>query len=273
MVTLPQISVEPVNHCTLACVGCQHYSPQRERAIHSPEDFVRSLEKLNRYAQWPYLFVSGGEPFLHPDLGRWITEVNRGEWKRPCHLITNGFWLLRDDYDSFSAPVLSTIHTLIVSRYPIYVNRLGVEEWDRRLATLRQTYAVKIRSFHDDPNNLEFGQHWFHSEPHPTKPVCAMRSCLSLLPDGRLAKCPLGLALDKIPNATEEFIREYEQSAYYCLNLLPNGLDEFVRQEVHPACSYCGLATGHMKMLPWRHDPKIRTAQGSEYLQLIGLEL
>lgn len=275
-VRLPRIEVQPTARCSLACLGCSHYSPQRAargERDRDPADYARHLERLREFADWPSLFVGGGEPFLARDLAGWIEAVNGGPWRRPVHAITNGFWLLRKDWRSFASGVLSGLAALVVSRYPPYVGRLGVSEWDARLDALRADFpGLAITSFHgEDPAALRFTRQSFRDEPAPVpSPMpCALKWCLQLLPGGVLAKCPLGIDLEAIPNATGAFRDAYRARSRYDLSRLPEGLEDFASTEVHPACRLCGLATGGHWDAPWRNAPEAATATRDGYEALI----
>ena len=273
-----RVELQPGARCTIQCCGCQHLSPQRSHAGERDKvaaDYLPHLHRLWAFARWQNLFVGGGEPFLHRDLPGFLDGVQDGPWRdRKPHLITNGYWLLRDDWRAVAAPVAGRLAALVVSRYPAYVDRLGVAEWDRRLDLIRADHpGLHLTIFHGgDPADLRFMQNGFHDEPRPIAEPnpCAMRFCFQLLTDGTLAKCPLGLALDLIPNATAAFRAEYRASSLYDLARGGEGFAEWAAPDAHPACSLCGIGTGDSWSVPWSSDRRIATATGAEYGRLIG---
>ncbi len=83
-----KIYVEITNVCNLKCDFCPRST--RKAAFMSLEDFSLILEKIKDYTDYIYLHVMG-EPFLHPDINRFIRLAN--EYKINVNITTNGFLL------------------------------------------------------------------------------------------------------------------------------------------------------------------------------------
>jgi glycosyltransferase involved in cell wall biosynthesis len=250
---IPRIELQPVSHCTLKCTGCQHGIPHRGRATYQAQDFAPWLDKLEALVEWEYLVIGGGEPFLHPDLAGFIRATARGH---PVSIVTNGYYLLGANWHEVAAPVFALCSLVFVSRYPIYVDRIGVAEWDRRLEVLRHDLpGVTIDRFHpENPADLLFCQHGYHHEPRPVAVPyrCCMRHCLQVLASGIVAKCPLGHWYDLIPNRTEEFVAAYGRSGFCDLRITEGrDFEEWARADAIEACSYCGIGTGDMTFTKW----------------------
>ncbi len=251
------IQIHAVDHCTLACDFCGAGVPFLPRRAYRVEDYLPWLELLASFAVWETTAYAGGEPFLHPDLAGLIRDTHQGHC---VHIVTNGFWLLRKDWEEVGCNALGICTVLFVSRCPVYVDRLGVEEWDRRLAIIRARTGVPVHSFHpDDPRDLTFAYHKFHRTPHPIylPPECKARSCFDLLPDGRIGKCPYARALGKMPEMTLEFSAAGHRSLFYDLrSRRGEGWAEWAATDYVDACHYCGLATGHLWSESWKRRPR-----------------
>jgi hypothetical protein len=251
LITIPRVEIQPVDHCTLACAACQHGSPQRDRGTHPASAFLPLMDQLATFARWESLIIGGGEPFLSSDLPGFIRAARRGV---PTWVISNGHWLLRPNWMAVGAEVLQACTGLMVSRYPVYVDRLGVPEWNRRLEVLRQQTGRHVGSFHpDDPRQLTFDHHVHHHEPLPIVRECSMRFCYQLLLDGRLGKCPLTRWPDRIPGVTDEFLGAASRSLFYDLARAGEGFAEWAARDAVEACHFCGLATGHVTVKPWEN--------------------
>ena len=158
--SLKQIELHPVDHCTLRCEGCQHGSPFLPRRVYTPEEYLPHLETLATFADWPVASYSGGEPFLHPNLADFIRQSFLG---REVWIFTNGFWLTQTAWLETASEVLPLCTMLNVSRYPVYVERIGRDEWHRRLDMLRKRFATRIEAYHpNDPADLVFEHHGYH---------------------------------------------------------------------------------------------------------------
>lgn len=251
MVPIERVEIHPTGHCTLACDHCQHGSHVLLGRVYQPTDYVPHLQRLARFARWSTLNVGGGEPFLHPTLAAFVAECHAVQ---PCEvdLFTNGYWLMRRDWFAIAAPVLSLCTRVTVSRYPVYVDRIGVTEWDRRLDAIRDRLGVQVGTFHPtDPRELTFTRHDHHDSPRPIETVCPMRRCVQLLSTGVLARCPLGYWPDQIPSATGAFLAAYGRSGFYPIDRDGDGFAEWAVPDVFEACHFCGLATGHTTAEPW----------------------
>lgn len=249
MTHLDFIEIQPVSHCTLACASCHAGSPQREEQAYSADEYGTCLDMLARFATWGGVSIAGGEPFLHSDLAAFIVSIRR---EHPVDILTNGFWMLRKDWMEFARPILSLCRTMVLSRYPPYVNKLGIPEWNRRIEAIRSVIGINVVQWHpENPTDLVFTRNTYHEDPLPTLNRCPMQTCYQLIPGGQLARCPLGRWHHLIPNRTEAFVAAYDRSGFYDLARDGEGFAEWARPESFEACHYCGLATGAMTAEAW----------------------
>lgn len=79
--------------CNLKCKLCSNYSPYYHKPAHHSIDYLR--EEMRRYfsivTHINKLMVTGGEPFLHPDLPLFVKEIKKyKEQLDTFGIITNG---------------------------------------------------------------------------------------------------------------------------------------------------------------------------------------
>ncbi len=101
---IKQLVVEVTEACNHACMHCYNYwrprrgdvpilpaaaaTVERGRRVLTRPDFVRLVKKIKRDARLRYIALSGGEPFLRPDLPEIVSDLsNEGEG---LVTITNG---------------------------------------------------------------------------------------------------------------------------------------------------------------------------------------
>jgi hopanoid biosynthesis associated radical SAM protein HpnH len=91
------VELEPLFACNLECAGCGkiQYPTEVLRRRVSVEDAVAAMEESGA----PMVSIAGGEPLLHPDIGRMVAELV--ERKRFVYLCTNGV-LLQRKIDQFT---------------------------------------------------------------------------------------------------------------------------------------------------------------------------
>src|SRR5437588_5375323 len=91
------VELEPLFACNLECAGCGkiQYPTEILRQRVSVEDAVAAIEESGA----PMVSIAGGEPLLHPDIGRMVAELVKR--KRFVYLCTNAI-LLKRKLDQFT---------------------------------------------------------------------------------------------------------------------------------------------------------------------------
>jgi hypothetical protein len=258
-----QVEIHRTSGCTLKCNLCQHGSHVLPRVNYVDEDYVPHLLAMREFAAWDSLIIGGGEPFTNPETENIVRECSA---VHACEvvLLTNGFWMLRPDWLEFVRPVLRMCQHVVVSRYPVYVSKIGVEEWDRRLVKLHEETGVLVDAFHPhDHDDLRYSGHVHHDVPQPFVGQCALAPCLQLSPFGVLLRCPLGYWRDLIPGVTQSFLRAFDRSGTYALIRRGEGFEAWHNTAQFEACSYCGLATGHSVVEKWKQVDATASPSGA----------
>lgn len=143
------VELEPLFACNLACPGCgkiQHPTDVLRQRV-SVEQAVAAMEECGA----PMVSIAGGEPLLHPDIGRMVRELL--DRKLFVYLCTNGVMLERrldlfepSPYFSFAVHVdgLREQHDLAVDRNGVF---------DTAVAAIRE---AKARGFRVTTNTTFF---------------------------------------------------------------------------------------------------------------------
>ena len=100
-------------HCNLSCYLCDHASPLLPKKFAVVEEFVRDLEALSQVFHSTQLRIVGGEPTLHPELLRFLSEARRIGIADNIVLLTNGVQLHR-----MPVELWGLINDLWISVYP-----------------------------------------------------------------------------------------------------------------------------------------------------------
>lgn len=68
------LSIHLVDHCNLNCMYCSHFAPLKEKWYITIEDFTKQLKLVKqKLPSLSHLILTGGEPFLHPQLAELIS--------------------------------------------------------------------------------------------------------------------------------------------------------------------------------------------------------
>lgn len=126
--TLHHLDVHVVDHCNLACKGCEHYSAIADPAFAELPVVVRDLERLaDLFDGIEQTYLLGGEPLLHPDVASFVTEARRILPDTRLSLMTNGILVTRMAAEVWDA--LREAHvTLMVDSYPISIDHVRIDE-------------------------------------------------------------------------------------------------------------------------------------------------
>jgi hopanoid biosynthesis associated radical SAM protein HpnH len=143
------LMLEPLFRCNLECAGCGKIQFPEEilKKRLSVEDCIRAMEECGA----PVVSIAGGEPLLHPEMGRIVAEFVRR--KKFVYLCTNAILLERYIDQYTPSPYLSlSIHMDgLEKRHDQLVCREGVFK-----TAVRSIQAAKNRGFRVTTNTTVF---------------------------------------------------------------------------------------------------------------------
>ena len=130
--------------CNLNCKRCNHYSNIYENG--KMTDFSAFSRDLNAISELVYnikrLKILGGEPFLNPDLGRFVREARRVFPKAYIAIVTNGLLICQMTQELIN--ILVNTNTVIeISVYPPLKEHLS------RVEKFLQENEVEYKIFRD----------------------------------------------------------------------------------------------------------------------------
>ncbi|HEY9153166.1 MAG TPA: DUF3463 domain-containing protein [Anaerolineales bacterium] len=109
--------------CNLNCAYCEDFGARRNDHAEPPLHLDQAMKILRVIRSGvDALFITGGEPFLHPDIDELLTRAKQELKFREITLITNGFLLAKHD------AALSFVDRLIVS-----LDSLNAESWSQTI--------------------------------------------------------------------------------------------------------------------------------------------
>lgn len=146
---LYRIYLHVVDHCNLRCSQCDNYSPFAEPRFETVENWEKLLLRFKQLIpQVPYIHLSGGEPFLHPDLLQLCKIAHNIYPFSKIVIFTNGTLLLKYNKDFYSK--LKEYNTsILLSDYPIGINYNKIIEYVSNfnicISAQRKHYMVDIK--------------------------------------------------------------------------------------------------------------------------------
>jgi 4Fe-4S single cluster domain len=263
--TFPRIDVHPVDHCNLACIGCNHAAPFQPKTVHDVHDYRRWLDLIREHGHsWEVLGISGGEPFLHPEINVFCRVLRAAYPDCIIEIFSNMFWLRDAAALRRYAIALQSVNRLMASHYPSVVERIGWEHLLRAEEEIRRRFGIEVGSFQEGIVH-GFAQVEFYEEARPVTDAhdCAIKDCTQLRPDGLLYRCTYGHYLDTdFPSAGFR-----HPDLWYDLKRDFGARDLKAWRSRWPlgSCHFCGCGAGRQTWTNWVSDPSIRGLNKVEY--------
>ena len=90
---LPYLDIMIQYACNLVCAGCVSMSDQPRKGTVSIEEGASWLQQWSERLSLDVVCLFGGEPFMNPDLDRWVRETRKAWPDAHLKIITNGHYL------------------------------------------------------------------------------------------------------------------------------------------------------------------------------------
>jgi hypothetical protein len=120
---LQRLIIHLTDHCNLNCRACTHFSNIAQPSFADLEEFQRDLRRMRLlFSQLHELFLLGGEPLLHPQVGSFLSAARAMFPEASIKLMTNGLLLPRMEEAFWSAMAQNDI-LLEVDLYPVSLDK------------------------------------------------------------------------------------------------------------------------------------------------------
>jgi len=141
---------ELVSHCNLSCRDCNHLSPIAKKGYADPDVLHRDFSILAKVYRPLLVYLTGGEPLLHPDIVTAIKAVQASGISDRIKVLTNGlllprmkdaFWESIDDLEISVYPG-SPIEPAAIQRYKDMAKAFGVHLEVYSFTEFRQSFSL-----------------------------------------------------------------------------------------------------------------------------------
>jgi organic radical activating enzyme len=100
------LGVMILNKCNLRCKGCTSFSDYENHNVYDTDVIIKGLEFWSTKIDVESINITGGEPFLHPDLEHIIRTIRKLWPNAMIDLITNGTYITK------RPEILDLLHSL-----------------------------------------------------------------------------------------------------------------------------------------------------------------
>lgn len=240
----PAVECLIVEHCNLACVGCDHASDLLPERFVSAATVQADLEALSTVAHFRELRILGGEPLLHPELVTILEIARQSGVADELVLITNGTRLR-----TASPEVWDKTDGVWISQYP------GV-----RVPSLPEIQEIADRHdvwlwMKDTPQFVQLYRTAQRSNSRLTEFIyrrCLLTHVLSchVVYEGRYYKCPPSVFMRRratLLRRDPQGLAEEDSISLHGDDALLDTLQRFVSSQTPlDACSFCLGTMGRM---------------------------
>lgn len=232
-----------VEHCTNSCKYCSTNSPFSKPKTHSAEEFFPWLDQLEaNKIPFKYIGITGGEPFLHPNLTNLIQKLKQRYPSKSIKVITNFFWANEETINRY-APIIRELDTLEISKYPNIVDRMK-GKFNSFVDLLKQHCSnTKIEVW-----DRQIFYAWdMHIEKKVVLDRCGTSDCCIVRADGKVSHCAIGVNLDK-RQEYKPFL-ELSEELFFDLRTGTKGFLEWSKKYPFDLCYHCSNWEG--VSVPW----------------------
>lgn len=226
---LPHVEMHISDHCNLNCKGCTHYSALFEKNFPKFENAINDVIELkSKCSHIIRFYIMGGEPFLNPEIDKYIREITNILSGSDVWIVTNGLLLL-----SVNEEILKLISKLNVI--------VSISEYD-------PTHRIMSKIINRlDKYNVTYDIRPFDKKQKFIKPlslnnnsiypnICISDGCINIW-NGKIARCP---SLMYVKRLNEYFDINLPEDGIMDLYDCPEGkeLVNLLKRKV-PLCSHC----------------------------------
>src|SRR5574344_1878229 len=115
---LDYIEININDHCNMNCKGCSHFAPLAPTSFKDFNVFFKDIKRLKELI--PHIFkirIMGGEPFLNPELKKYVRAIKEVYPYTDLRIVTNGL-LLKNIDDEILDFIKNNDVMLDISVYP-----------------------------------------------------------------------------------------------------------------------------------------------------------
>ncbi len=226
---LEHVEMHIMDACNLNCRGCTHFSPIFKKEIPDLNSRISDLKKLlNKDVHIVQFNLLGGEPFLNPEINKYIVECRRILQYSEIVIVTNGL-LIPELKDNILKCIKENNIKVSVSEYlPTHKMIQKIEERLDSYSIIYNIRAYDTKEKFNKPLHLNADGKYKH--------LCISDGCVNIW-NGRIARCPTLMYIDSF---NRKFMTNLPSEGILSLDDCPNGkqLIETLEKKV-PLCDYC----------------------------------
>ncbi|MDR2554049.1 MAG: glycosyltransferase [Fibromonadaceae bacterium] len=241
---LPYIEAHVSNHCNLSCKGCTHYcNTDKHPSFPSIESFEKDLKRMAQLFGYIERFrLLGGEPFLNPELNKFMFLVRSYFPISEVELVSNGLLIVKQEAKIWNYFLKYDVN-LLVSCYPPTLKLLP------NIESVLKKHKIKYKIFPPIETFLAILTKSTNNNPVKSSAACKKKGLMcTILHNGKIAKCPNLMFIDKLNRYCDNFYSN-ESDIIDIYNAQVTGRD--ILQKISLPANFCKYCSEYPRSFNW----------------------
>jgi organic radical activating enzyme len=253
---IQKIVLHSTDMCNLNCKYCSRGIPfNKSKKSYLASEFIPWLNFLTKKGIiFKTITISGGEPFLHPNIFDFIDELKYNDPNKVIRLITNFSWASEKSIQDFT-PKLKNLDNCVISKYPSIIEKFGGNEQFDLLVLLFKENCPHI---HIEVHETSHFISWeLHEHKESVNNICATEQakCHTLGIDGIIRRCVIACGAQNINEYKS--ILEMTSDHYFDLKQWDkNNFFNFAHKYPFDLCEHCTFT--QYKSVNWGSEDRIK---------------
>lgn len=227
---LCQVEMHIADGCNLNCRGCSHFSPIFNCSVfpdfESRMQDVKMLKK--KFSHIKEFFILGGEPFLNPEINRYIHAIRKVLPKTDITIVTNGL-LIPSLHSSIFKTIVDEKVKVSISEYePTHVSIDRITKCLDEYGVVYKLRSLNTKQKFNKPISLSRNSVYEH--------LCISDGCVNIW-NHKISRCPTLMYIDEF---NKKFGTKLPTEGVFSLytDLTGKDLLELLNSSV-PLCAHC----------------------------------
>lgn len=124
--TLYHLETKITEHCNLRCMGCTNFSNISKSHNVDIADYTRDLARLSELIKVSHFYIMGGEPLLHPEVGKFALATRKYFPSSKVYVFTNTILVPKVSEEAWAEFRQANI-ILLCDDYPIDIDKEAID--------------------------------------------------------------------------------------------------------------------------------------------------
>lgn len=256
---IEKIVLHSTDFCNMNCKYCSRGIPfKKNKKSYLASEFIPWLNFLvKKGIKFKTITISGGEPFLHPNIFAFINELKYNYPNKIIRLVTNFSWANENSIRQ-CAPKLKNLDNCVISKYPIILKKCG---GNKQFESLVKSFNQNCAHIDIEVHELSHFNSWeLHKHKESITSICTTEKskCYTLGVDGIVTRCVIACGAQNI-NEYKSILKTTKEYFFDLKKWNKNNFLSFAHKYPFDLCEHCTFT--HYKPAKWGLEDRIQKGE------------